>query len=446
MTLSGAAGIGGPSDPTRKTMPESAGAGDSVILTRLPEWRPMPSSVTGRRIVCWRITARYRATGVPHSTTPPNRLKILPSTDGDHGSWCPARRLDNTLHTPDCLVYETWLDVHDDADLPCPISALDAGLVVGGSLHDRPELVSAGVHRLAVQQAVRERVRAGRQLDGLHHEALDLVHVEALVDPGHEQGLRRVGLRAHRAPLARLDLPREHEQREDAEGGLRERLGTRRAPAAHADVRLDLEVLPAGVGAHPRSPKRDWRIATSAGPAVSARRMRGPSETTMSPRARAASTSSPASPPSGPTTTSAARGAPASASTPASGAPPPSHAQRARSADSPASSQSASGRGGSTSGITARPDCLAASRATRCQRRARSRQRAGSRRTTVRAQSAGRTRATPSSVAARTIASIVSPFGTPWTSVTASGDGGTPAASASTVPVAVGPTVSSRTV
>ena len=49
-------------------------------------------------------------------------------------------------------------------------------------------------------------------------------------------------------------------------------------------------------------------------------------------------------------------------------------------------------------------------------------------------------------VAARTIDSILSALGTPWTSETASGDGGTPAASARTVPVAAGPTVSSRTV
>src|SRR6184192_435988 len=96
--------------------------------------------------------------------------------------------------------------------------------------------------------------------------------------------------------------------------------------------------------------------------------------------------------------------------------------------------------------MTARPHCFAASLATRCQRRARSRQRLGSSVTTVRSVVTGTMRATPSSVAARTIASILSPFGTDWMSVARSGDSASVRATPSTVPVTVSPTSSRRTV
>src|SRR2546426_259477 len=96
--------------------------------------------------------------------------------------------------------------------------------------------------------------------------------------------------------------------------------------------------------------------------------------------------------------------------------------------------------------MTARPHCFAASLATRCQRRARSRQRLGSRVTIVRSVVTGTTRATPSSVAARTIAANLSPFGTDWTSVIRSGDSASVRATPRTVPVTVSPTSSRRTV
>src|SRR2546428_6080814 len=96
--------------------------------------------------------------------------------------------------------------------------------------------------------------------------------------------------------------------------------------------------------------------------------------------------------------------------------------------------------------MTPRPHCFAASLATRCQRRARSRQRPGSSVTIVRSVVTGTTRATPSSVAARTIASILSPFGTDWTSVIRSGDSASRRATPRTVPVTVSPTSSRRTV
>ena len=103
---------------------------------------------------------------------------------------------------------------------------------------------------------MRERVRAHRHLHPPDDEALDLVHVEALVDPGHQQRLGAVGLGAYFSILARLHLVGRYQQGEHAQRGLREGLGAARAPAAHAHVGLDLEVLPAG-GGHPRSPKRD---------------------------------------------------------------------------------------------------------------------------------------------------------------------------------------------
>jgi hypothetical protein len=82
-------------------------------------------------------------------------------------------------------------------------------------------------------------------------------HVEALVDPGHQQRLRPLGLGTDLARLARLHLVRVDQLGKNTERGLRERLSPRGPPAdhAHAHVRLDLEGLPAR--AHPRSPNRD---------------------------------------------------------------------------------------------------------------------------------------------------------------------------------------------
>src|SRR5262249_12693426 len=154
--------------------------------------------------------------------------------------------------------------------------------------------------------------------------------VQALVDPGHQQRLRALGLRAHLPTLTRVELLGGHQQGADAERDLGEGVGAGGSPAVHADVGLHLEGLPPG-GAHPRSPKRDWRIAVTAGPAVSVRRMRGPSDTTVNPRARASSTSAFARPPSGPTSTTAERGDPAAPRTTPSGVPPASHRHSARS-------------------------------------------------------------------------------------------------------------------
>src|SRR5262245_35590668 len=335
----------------------------------------------------------------------------------------------------------------------------------GGGLDDGPHPMAAWVELLAVEQSVDERGRARVHLDAADDEALDLVHVETLVDPAGEQALRRIGLRPHLAPLALLDLLGFHDQREDAERGLRERLRARRAPCLDAHVGLGFEVFPARRGrahlAEPRSPKRAWSTAIIAGPAVSVLRMRGPTPTIVKPPACALSTSSRLSPPSGPTRSRmralagrlggrlAASVCPDARSAPGPGSTvvaAPSQRQSWSSAGSSRASKSASDRGALTVGMTARPHCLAASAATRCQRRARSRQRPASSVTTVRAVSTGTTCATPSSVDARTIASILSPLGTDCTRVLLTGDSLAPSATPSTVPVACSPTVSRRTV
>src|SRR4029077_9998321 len=176
--------------------------------------------------------------------------------------------------------------------------------VQGGGLDDGAEPVAPGIELLAVEHPVDERGRAGVHLDAANDEPLDLVHVETLVDPAREQSLRRIGLRADLAPLALLDLLGLHDQGEHPERRLRERLRARRAPRRDAHVRLGLEVLPARRArwhqAAPRSPKRAWRTAMIAGPAVSVLKMRGPTPTIVQPRAWARSTSSRLSPPSGP--------------------------------------------------------------------------------------------------------------------------------------------------
>src|SRR3989441_13294170 len=78
--------------------------------------------------------------------------------------------------------------------------------------------------------------------DAVGDEALDLVHVETLVDPVDEQGLGRVGLRADLAVLALVDLVGRDDQREDAERRLGEGLRPSRTPRAHAHVGVHVEL------------------------------------------------------------------------------------------------------------------------------------------------------------------------------------------------------------
>src|SRR5947208_14143350 len=97
-------------------------------------------------------------------------------------------------------------DVDDHADLVAPIALHDARLVKGRGFDDGSRPVATRVELLTVEHAVGERVAHPVDRDAVGDEALDLVHVEALVDPVDEQGLGRVGLRADLAVLARVDL------------------------------------------------------------------------------------------------------------------------------------------------------------------------------------------------------------------------------------------------
>ena len=146
-------------------------------------------------------------------------------------------------------------------------------LMVGRALDHAADPVSRRVERLSVQVAVGQRVGAHGHLDLVHHEALDLVYVEALVDPGHQQRFRALGLGADLPALAHLDRGGVREQGEDPERELGDGRRPARPPAPDANVGLDLELLPPALGQR-RSPSRDWRIATIAGPAVSVRRIR----------------------------------------------------------------------------------------------------------------------------------------------------------------------------
>src|SRR3989440_7749438 len=193
-------------------------------------------------------------------------------------------------------------DVHDHADLVAPIALYDARLVKSRGLHDGSRPVATRVELLTVEHAVGERVAHLEDRDAVGDEALDLVHVEALVDPVDEQGLGRVGLRADLTVLALVDLVGRDDQREDAERRLGEGLRPRRTPRAHADVGVHVELLPARGGAvlHSRSPRRLWRTAMIAGPAGFHLRKRGPTPPDPQPPPPTPSTSLRDHPPSGP--------------------------------------------------------------------------------------------------------------------------------------------------
>src|SRR5439155_566924 len=147
------------------------------------------------------------------------------------------------------------------------------------------------------------------------------------------------------------------------------------------------------VAIHCRSPNRLWRMARTAGPAVSVLSIRAPTPTTLKPWASAVSTSGRDNPPSGPTRrctrapTGRVGGRLAASVVPSKRACPPpsppctapSHRQSRSSAGSTSARNSGSGRGTSTGGMTARPHCFAASLATRCQPRTRARWRDSSR-------------------------------------------------------------------
>src|SRR5213594_3285603 len=95
-------------------------------------------------------------------------------------------------------------------------------------VHEIEAFVVSRVEVTACSDSVDHGIGARGDLAAAHHERLDLVHVEALVDPRGEERLRTVGLGAHLARLARGDRRRIGDQGEHAERRLSERLGARR--------------------------------------------------------------------------------------------------------------------------------------------------------------------------------------------------------------------------
>src|SRR5437867_9117013 len=93
-------------------------------------------------------------------------------------------------------------DVHDHADLVAPIALHDARLVKSCGLHDGSRPVATRIELLAVDHAVRDRVAHPEDRDAVGDDALDLVYLEATVEPVDRHGPGRVGLRADIAGLA----------------------------------------------------------------------------------------------------------------------------------------------------------------------------------------------------------------------------------------------------
>src|SRR5262247_1001445 len=116
------------------------------------------------------------------------------------------------------------------------------------------------VDLLSMEESVDDAVGAPVYLHAPHDEALDLVHVEALVDPADQQALGRVALRAHLSMLTLHDLLGRRDQREHAESRLGEDARPRRGPGVNTRLGAGLEMLPARLArahpAAPRSPKR----------------------------------------------------------------------------------------------------------------------------------------------------------------------------------------------
>ena len=77
---------------------------------------------------------------------------------------------------------------------------------MGHAFDHGAELVAGGLEGLAVQHAVDDLAVEPVHVDTMDREALDLVHVHALVDPGDEQILDRGGLGADVAGLVLLDV------------------------------------------------------------------------------------------------------------------------------------------------------------------------------------------------------------------------------------------------
>src|SRR5437870_7166207 len=206
-------------------------------------------------------------------------------------------------------------DIHDHADLVAPSALQDTRSVKGRGLDEGAGPVAARVERLAVKHAVDERVARREDRDTVDDEAFDLVHVEALVDPGDKERLGRLGLCADLAVLALFDLvgcddsaktPSAAWAKASARVGPHARTPTSAStsncsqPASGGSPGTGRPVAVFRMSSQSISPNLLWRTAMIAGPAVSVRRIRGPTPMILQPTARPLSISWRDSPPSGP--------------------------------------------------------------------------------------------------------------------------------------------------
>src|SRR5262245_34117435 len=181
----------------------------------------------GFRIVCWCIAQgdgeQPRCHTGQTSHIPSIWLARLPR------GWAPGgRRSVVTMTrraTPHCLFLETKpteqlaSHVEDEAYLGPRRGRGYHHLVERRGLHHRPDAVTARVQGLAVKPAMHEPRPERRHLHTRRSEALDLVHVQTLVDPRDEQVLQRFALGTDVSGLTLLDAFRRDGQRQRAEGG-----------------------------------------------------------------------------------------------------------------------------------------------------------------------------------------------------------------------------------
>src|SRR5439155_136842 len=156
-----------------------------------------------------------------------------------------------TLHTEVCCGYDTpppasvssLLHIDDEPDIVSAGAFGHADAVKRGGLYHRAGAVASEVDGLAVEDAMNETFRECIDLHPPDREALDLVHVEALVDEAHQQCFGTIALRAHFADLASIDTIGADDERQHSECRACKGLGPRRAPGVHADVGLAVEVV-----------------------------------------------------------------------------------------------------------------------------------------------------------------------------------------------------------
>src|SRR5438874_5537190 len=188
-------------------MPVSEVAGESVTRTVLPQWSPTPSRLTALRMVCCLMTAPSNQQLKCHSTAERQIWEFISAHLRASITSLGACRADDTPLSRRRLTFET-LHVDDDPDLMTTVARLDRDTVQRRALHDGAEPVSAGVERFAVQTTMDDGVRARLDVDATHNECLDLVHVQAFVDPRHEQAFGTVALSANLSALEGRDAHR----------------------------------------------------------------------------------------------------------------------------------------------------------------------------------------------------------------------------------------------